>query len=212
MFGRRYSDLQRHIRLSVPRPAFHRIDRSMGGTFVNMCNRVELHFNAPDDSEAILKRSASISSILFCSYHGGYERLKRPTGGVLIYLFIAVPLGRMTYLHLVSTCVLFGIGEEMACPKFVGRDEDQANSHPNILQACEQRRHVEHQRTLNRRGNVAYQAAARARRLQRRRRAQFNDAQRSEREAARWRRRLQADGRRRRSYFVEMLMASMVRE
>lgn len=72
--------------------------------------------------------------------------------------------------------------------------EDAANlKEANFLQACEQRRHAEHRRVLNRTRNMAYEAAARARRLRRRHQAQVNDEQRSEREATRWKTKLQAD-------------------
>lgn len=63
----------------------------------------------------------------------------------------------------------------------------------DLLQAQKQRQRADYQRVINRKRNIAYQAAARARRLQHRRKVQIDHEQRSKREVLRWKMRLQAN-------------------
>ncbi|KIW09757.1 hypothetical protein PV08_11857 [Exophiala spinifera] len=72
--------------------------------------------------------------------------------------------------------------------------EDGANLKASkLLQARERRQRAEYQRVINRTRNIAYQAAAHARRLQHRRQVQNDREQRLKREALQWKIRLQAN-------------------
>lgn len=75
--------------------------------------------------------------------------------------------------------------------------ELEQNAHlkeKNVLQVCEeQRRLAEYRLTFNQTRHVAYHAAARGRMMQRQHQARFDQVQRSQRQATRWRTRLQAD-------------------